>query len=114
MNLCPDDSMPEDKAFPLGIGSRRIGKQNERLLYLGNLGRRLRDRKAEPVLLGRARADIPELGDILRREVNRLAAFKKQRNALDREGVALVVRLGAAQENVCIDENAQASRARRR
>lgn len=61
MNLCPYDAVFENKPFPFRIGCRRTGKQNERLLYLCDLSRRLRDGKAEPVLRGGTGAHIPEL-----------------------------------------------------
>lgn len=61
VNLRPDDAVLENKPLPFGIGSRRIGKQNESLFNLCNFGGRLRDRKAEPILWSGACADVPEL-----------------------------------------------------
>jgi hypothetical protein len=74
----------KDGAASNGVSGRR---SNDGLTFSTSTSR-YRSRETEPVMLGQARRDVPELGDVLQPEMNRLPGVKEAGDAVDSKRMA--------------------------
>jgi hypothetical protein len=95
----------DDQAPPFRVGARRVRQRDQVPLDLFDFRRRLRDGESEPIAGDWARENVPEFGDILRRETKCLATGDQPRDGLRGRPMVFVVRLRVAQQNVCVDED---------
>lgn len=98
--------MRDYQALPLGVAGRRFGQQCQCALDIADLDESGGDGETQPVVCGGPCGNVPELGDILRREIYHFPGREQAGNAFDGYGVAGVFRLRPAQQDIGINKNA--------
>lgn len=100
-----DHFMRHHEALPMVVDRRVVGQQGEHPLDVVQRRRGHRDRQAEAILRRRPGGHRPKFGDVLRRDINRLAALDEPRDAIDGGAMMDMVGFELAQQHVGIDEN---------
>ncbi len=106
MYLCAKHGVRDNQAPPLPVNRRQIGEERQNPLDLLDLGKCGRHIEAKPVIDGGASHNVPKFRNRLKRVMHRLAGCQETGYAFHRDGEAGVVRLGAAEQDIGIDQNA--------
>ena len=106
VDLDAQNTVLDDQAFPLSINRRRVWQDRQEPLDFLNLSKGQCNGESEAVVGCGPGSDIPKLGNILEREIYRLAGFEQLCDTLNGYGVAWMIGLGAPQQDVRIDQDA--------
>jgi hypothetical protein len=99
------NAVPHHQPLPFAVHRRAVGQQFHRALDLLYFTERHSSRDAHAVGFERPGQNIPELGDILQRVIDRLAGHEQAPYAFDRDAILRTAGLRSAQQNIGIDED---------
>jgi len=105
MDLGALDAVVLHEPFPNRIDRRNIREQSQPVFDAGDFLKGFLLRKSQPVYPDRPSSHIPELSDVLRAEEEGMLLAQQSRDGGRGLGGQWVGRLGAAQENIRVNED---------
>ena len=105
VHLAADNTVLHDQALPFRVDGGGIGEPRQDPLDFLDFGQRHCRSESKAVVCYGPRNNVPELRDVLQREIYWLAGAQDLGNALDSDSVVLMVGLSSAQQDVRIDEH---------
>ena len=99
------DAMILHDFFPSGVNCRNIEQYGEQAFNTANLSQDFLMRQSEPVQLSGSCCDVLEFSDVLSTDENSLPIPHKLRDGVSGLRAMWIVRLGAAQQNIRVNED---------
>jgi hypothetical protein len=106
VDLASQDAVSEHETFPLAVDRGRVRQNRKEPLDFFEFSQGERDGEAQAVIGHGPRGDIPELGDILQREIHRLAGGQELGDAFDGYRVAWMIGLSSPQQDIGVGQDA--------